>query len=383
MLTENFVIHISDAEIDELRERIVRTRWPDEPDGAHWEYGTDLSFMRRMAAHWVEEFDWRRHERALNAFSNRIADIDGQRVHFIHEPGRGPRPMPLVITHGWPGSVLEMLEVIRPLADPAAFGGDPGDAFDVVVPSLPGFGFSSPRTARGPLRVDDLWARLMRGLGYDRFGAQGGDIGASVTTDLGRFHAERVVAIHLSSVDLIRPTPLPPDADLSPAELDFIRRSADWDEDEGAYSHVQRTRPQTLAYGLADSPVGLAAWIVEKFRAWSDCGGDVLSSFSLDELLANVSFYWFTNTMNSSMRAYYEKAHDPAPRPLPLGERVAAPAGIAMFPGETSLIVPREFAERCYDVRRWTDMPRGGHFAAFEEPDLFVEDVRAFFRDFR
>lgn len=381
MRVEPFTIHIPDDDIADLRTRLARTRWPDETENAGWDYGTNLAYLRSLVEYWRNEFDWRAFEQRLNAFHHFQADIDGHRIHFIREPGKGPKPIPLVITHGWPSTIAEMIDAIGPLADPGSYGGDPADAFDVVVPSMPGFGFSERWIKRGPAPTHDLWVKLMRGLGFDRFAAQGGDIGADVTISMARFHPERLIAMHLSS-DLPVPTPRPPAHELAPEERDFLDRFDRWEKNEGAYGHQQRTRPQTLAYGLNDSPAGLAAWIVEKYRAWSDCGGDVERSFTKDQLLGNVSIYWFTQTVASSVRNYFERAHDPKDS-IRLGDKVGVPLGVAMFPGEHDLIVPRSFAERIFDVRRWTDMPRGGHFAALEEPELFVEDVRAFFRAFR
>lgn len=377
-----FQISIPQRDLDDLRERLARARWPDEPTDAGWDYGTNLQYLRSLVEYWISEYDWRAHERALNAFRHFRALVEGHAIHFIHERGTGPKPLPLVITHGWPSSIVEMLKVIRPLADPASHGADAADAFDVVVPSMPGFGFTLSPPRRGRIRVHDLWAKLMEGLGYVHFGAQGGDFGAGVTSALGRFYADRVVGIHLSS-DLVHPVPHPPDADLTGAERDYLRRYARWHVDEGAYAHVQGTRPQTVGYGLNDSPVALAAWIIEKFRVWSDCGGDIERRFSKDELLTNISIYWLTQTINSSNRMYFEKLHDPAPPEPALGERIEVPAGIAMFPGEKDMLTPREWADRCYTVTHWTDMPRGGHFAAMEAPELLVEDIRAFFRPLR
>jgi pimeloyl-ACP methyl ester carboxylesterase len=379
---EPFAVHIPDEDLDDLRERLRRSRWPDQVEGSGWEYGSNLEYLRDLVSYWMEDFDWRAFERDLNSFAHYRTSIDGQAVHFIRHAGVGPNPLPLVITHGWPSSIAEMSKVIRPLADPMSFGGDPADAFDVVVPSMPGFGFSGPRVQRGPARTHELWAQLMSGLGYERFGAQGGDIGASVTASLGKFSPERVVGMHFSS-DVPSPEPAPPTKDLSAEEREYLLRLERWEKQEGAYGHLQRTRPQTLAYGLHDSPVALAAWIVEKFRAWSDCGGDIERSFTRDEILGNISIYWFTKTAASSVRNYFERAHDPSMRPLRLGERITVPTGIAMFPGERDLVVPRAYVERSFDVRRWTEMPRGGHFAALEEPELFIDDVRAFFREVR
>jgi len=374
---ERFTIRVDDAILDDLRQRLARIRWPDQPDGGGWDLGTDLAYLRGLVEYWREGFDWRGVEERLNSFAHFTTTIDGQRIHFVQVRGRGARSLPLVLTHGWPSTFAELLPVVPALTDPL----DKSDAFDVVLPSIPGFGFSGPHTARGPRRVHDLWATLMGELGYERFGACGSDIGARITSRLGWYHPDRLIGIHLSSVDLEVPDPLPDD--LSDAERDYIAREERWEREEGAYAAQQATRPQTLAYGLTDSPVGLAAWIVEKFRAWSDCNGDIASRFSYDELLTTITLYWVTGTINSANRWYYESRHDPAPLRLPPGVRIEVPTGVAMFPGEAELVVPRSMVERCYQVRRWTDMPRGGHFPALEEPDLLVEDIRAFFRPLR
>lgn len=379
-----FTIQVSENALQDLADRLGRTRWPDEVADAGWDYGANRAYLRELVEYWRTKFDWRAQERRLNALPQFVTSIDGLEIHFIYVRGTGPKPLPLIITHGWPSSVFETHKIIAPLADPVRHGGESSDAFDVVIPSLPGFGFSGRPGGRGPTRADRLWRSLMvEVLGYRRFVAHGGDVGARVTSALGRFHHDVVAAIHIGSVDLDWPHPLPRDADLSEAERDYLERVKRWEKDEGAYAEIQATRPQTLAYGLNDSPVGLAAWAVEKFRAWSDCGGDVESRFTKDELLTNVMIYWLTQTIGSSMRRYFEVRHDPTPTPLKPGERIAAPAGIAMFPGEKDLLVPREWAERCYNVKRWTDMPRGGHFPAIEEPELLVEDLRAHFREFR
>ena len=310
--------------------------------------------------------------------------IEGLGVHFVHERGWGPDPLPLVLTHGWPSSFLEMLEIIPLLTDPAAHGGDASDAFDVVVPSLPGYGFSDRTEAPGmtTTRTASLWLCLMTDiLGYRRFAAHGGDIGASVTTRLARLAPERLAGIHLTAI--ADPTLGPESPPLTAAEQEYLDGLAVWEEAEGAYGAVQRTKPQTLAYALTDSPVGLAAWIVEKFRTWSDCGGDVESRFSPDQLLTNISLYWFTGTINSSMRMYYEGRRDPAL--LAPGERIEVPTGVSLFPNEhvRESHPPREWGERTYDIRHWERHDRGGHFPALEEPELLVDEIRRFFRPLR
>jgi pimeloyl-ACP methyl ester carboxylesterase len=379
-----FTIHVKDEILNDLRQRLLQTRWPDQVSQAGWDYGTDLSYMKELVSYWLQTFDWRKQERILNVVPQFRTNIDGLDIHFAQVRGAGPNPLPLIITHGWPSSFAEMHEIIGPLADPARHGGDPADSFDVVVPSLPGFGFSERPLQRGYLPVDRLWRKLMTEvLGYSRFVAHGTDVGARVTSALGRFHSDVVAGIHIGSVDLDWQEPHPEESDLTEAERDYLRRVARWEKEEGAYAEIQATYPQTAAYGLNDSPVGLAAWIVEKFRGWSDCGGDVESRFSKDILLTNIMIYWVTETINSSMRRYFEVRHNPAPNPLKLGERIETPTAIAMFPGEKMLVVPREWAERSYNIQRWTEMPSGGHFPALEEPGLLVEDIRAFFRPFR
>ncbi len=379
-----FTIHVNDELLGDLRMRLMRTRWPDQVNQAAWDYGTELSYMKELVDYWLQTFDWKKQEQILNELPQFRATIDGLEIHFVHVRGTGPNPLPLIITHGWPSSFAEMHRIIGPLTDPVQYGADPADSFDVVVPSLPGFGFSERPLQRDYLHTDQLWRKLMTEvLGYPRFVAHGTDFGARVTSALGRFHSDVVAGIHIGSVDLDWQEPHPKESELTEAERDYLKRVARWRKEEGAYSEIQATYPQTVAYGLNDSPVGLAAWIVEKYRAWSDCGGNVESRFSKDILLTNIMIYWITETINSSMRRYYEARHNPAPNPLKLGERIETPTAIAMFPGEKDLIVPREWAERSYNIQRWTDMPSGGHFPALEEPILLVDDIRAFFRQFR
>jgi pimeloyl-ACP methyl ester carboxylesterase len=378
---ESFRISVPDAVLEDLRERLGRTRWPDEIEGAAWEYGTSLPHLQELVEYWRTSFDWRAQEQRLNAFHHFRARLDGLAIHFIRERGRGPRPMPLIVTHGWPSTFFQMAKLIPLLADPGAHGSDPEDAFDVIVPSLPGCGFSERPTKRGmsKTRIASLWTKLMtEALGYDRFGAQGGDIGSGVTAWLAFDHPDRVVGIHVA--DVIRPFLGPGSPPLTPAERAFIDEERRWIQAEGAYDHIQATKPQTLAYGLTDSPVGLAAWIVEKFRSWSDCGGDVERRFSKDELLTHVTIYWATGTINSANRLYFER--DRESRFLGPGERVEVPCAVTIFPADIDR-PPREWAERAYNLARWTVMPRGGHFAAAEEPELLAEDIRAFFRPLR
>ena len=378
-----FSIPFSQAVLDDLRMRLRHTRWPDQVDGAGWSYGTELSYLKELCSYWENEFDWQRQVSILNSLHHYRVTIDDCLIHFVHERGNGPNPTPLIISHGWPSSFAEMLKIIPMLTDPVRFGGKVEDSFDVVVPSLPGFGYSSPRR-HGHMRAHELWAKLMtQVLDYPSFVAQGTDVGAGVTSLLGYFFPDCVRGIHISSVDLLWPDPLPPASELTKNEKRYLAGFEKWEKEENGYGHIQGTKPQTLAYSLNDSPAGLAAWIVEKFRSWSDCGGNIESRFTKDELLTTIMIYWTTQTMNSSMRHYYHYANDVnLPRRKP-GEKIRVPTGVAMFPGEKDLIVPREFAQRSYDIRHWTNLPRGGHFAAVEEPELLVEDIRAFCRHIR
>ena len=378
-----FEISVDQSVLDDLQVRLTHTRWPDEIPGAEWDYGSNLDYIKELVEYWRTDFDWRAQEKKLNAFHHFKSEVEGLDIHFIHERGTGPNPIPLVITHGWPSTFFEMTKIIPLLADPGSHGADSADSFDVVAPSLPGFGFSQATSERGMQvqKVADLWAELMtENLGYPKFAAQGGDIGAGVTSRLGYAHHDKLYGVHLTSVT--RPTPyLGPGArSLTEEETAHMAQREQWFQDEGGYNHIQGTKPQTLSYGLNDSPAGLAAWIVEKYRTWSDCHGDVESSYTKDELLTTVTIYWVTGTIGSSVRMYKEnQSHLWTMEP---DEIVAAPAGMALFPQEIAR-PPREWAERSYDVRRWQEMPRGGHFAALEEPELLAHEVREFFRPLR
>ena len=384
MASDNIVpfrVSVSDAAVADLRDRLARTRWPDQLPDSGWDYGTDAAYLRNLCDHWATRFDWRRFEGRFNRFPQFTTEIGGQRVHFFHVRSPEPDARPLILSHGWPGSVAEFLDVIGPLSNPAAYGGEPRDAFHVVVPSLPGFGFSGPTHERGYdcRRIAATFDRLMQRLGYGRYFAQGGDKGARISILLGAEFAERVAAIHLN---LISAPPLDPDnprVGLTTGELAELDRMTSFGQAEAAYQQIQRTKPQSLAYGLNDSPAGLAAWIVEKFRAWSDCGGEIARSFDYDRLLENISLYWLTGTIGSSMRLYYEDHGPGRGEALP---PVKVPVGHAHFPAEI-YTCPRRWAEAKFNIARWTIMPRGGHFPAMEVPKLFTEDVRAFFRDYR
>jgi pimeloyl-ACP methyl ester carboxylesterase len=379
---EAFSLRVPDQAVADLRERLARTRFPDQAPGAPWAFGTDLGYLRQLVEHWRTAFDWRAEEARLNVFPQYkvpLRDID---LHFLHVPGQGPSPCPLLLLHGWPGSVFEFLDLIPRLTDPARFGGDPADSFTVVAPSLPGYGLSfAPGQPRfGIAAIADCVAELMHDtLGYTRFAAQGGDWGAFIASRLGYAQPDKLIGVHLNLLAVRRDPQAV--ADPTPEEQAYFEKRAAWLRDETGYQWIQGTKPQTLAFALTDSPAGLAAWIIEKFRTWSDCGGDVESAFTRDRLLANISFYWFTGAIGSSFWPYYDVRH--APSPVPGGATIGLPMGYAHFPAEI-VQPPRSLAERSYtDIRRWSVMPRGGHFAALEQPELLAHEVREFFRPLR
>lgn len=381
-----FLIDVPPTTLDDLHDRLRRTRWPDTMR-EDWTFGASPRYLHQLVDYWNAGFDWRAQERAINRWPQFRADVDGVGVHFIHARGNGDRPLPLMLTHGFPDSFVRFLKIIPLLTDPAAHGGDPGDAFDVVVPSIPGFGFSDKPTRDGfTFRIGRLWHALMTDvLGYERYGAHGGDWGTTITEQLARDHAGALVGIHLTDVPFWHV--FQPPKDLSRDEAAYLEQIAAWQKTEGAYAFIQGTRPATLAMGLRDSPVGLAAWLVDKFHAWSDCHGDIESRFTKDELLTNVMIYWVTDTIETSFLPYWDFVNSGALTWI--AETVkrwigssSVPAGFAIFPKDISH-PPRRWAERFFNVQRWTDMPAGGHFAALEEPDRLVDDIRAFFRPLR
>ena len=379
---EPFTLGVPDEAIADLGERLRLTRFPDQAPGEPWAYGTDVGWMRDLIAYWRSDFDWRAQEVLLNAFPQYKVPLHGIGVHFLHVPGKGDNPCPLLLSHGWPGSVFEFLDLIPRLTDPASFGGDPAEAFTVVAPSLPGFGLSfEPGQPRFSVEaIADCFAELMVDvLGYDRFGAQGGDWGSFVSSRLAHAHADRMIGIHLNLMPLPRDPSLVTDP--TPDEKRYLDELAVFLKEETGYQWIQGTRPQTLAFGLSDSPAGLAAWIAEKFRSWSDCGGDVEAVFTKDQLLSNIGLYWFTGAIGSSFWPYYARMH--GTWPIPPGSTVDVPMGYCEFPREI-LRPPKSLAERTYtDIRRWSVMKRGGHFAAMEQPDALAEEIRAFFRPLR
>jgi len=367
---------VPEVVLDDLRTRLAGTRLPNAIDGIGWDQGTDRSYLEHLLEHWRDRYDWRSCERRLAAHDEHEIVVDGQRIHAVVARSPHADAVPLLLVHGWPGSVVEFLDVLGPLTDPVAHGGDAADAFHVVAPSLPGFGFSGPTHARGwnPRRIAEACLTLMADLGFDRYGAQGGDWGSLVTANVADLAPDRVVGLHLNFVTV----PPPKDgAPLTDEEEARLARLAEWRTDGAGYQEIQGTRPQTLGYGLEDSPAGLCAWIVEKFRAWADCGGDVERAFDRDRLLDNITLYWVTATATSSCRIYWEMRQ--AGRAALPQSFVQVPTGIASFPAEVTRL-PRRWVEGRYNVVHWTEPVRGGHFAAMEVPELFVDDVRSFFR---
>lgn len=376
---EPFTIEVAEPVLADLRQRIRNTRWPDQIPGVAWEQGTDLAYLRRLLAYWADDFDWREQERRLNSFRHYRAEVDGVGLHFVHERARDGHGVPLVLTHGWPSAFVELLPLVPLLTDPRAPGID-GPAFDVVIPSLPGYGFSQRPARMGVTTryTAGLWHRLMRGLGYDRYGAHGGDFGAAVATFMALDDPQAMLGVHLSNLEL-QPYTGPGSRPLSQAERAYLAAQQRWSDTERGYSAIQSTKPQTLGYGLTDSPAGLAAWILEKWRSWTDSGGDPAARVSRDLLLTVITLYWVTRTITPSIRDYYDNRWFSAT--LGPDDHVDVPTAIAVF---TSHLVaegtpPREWAERLYNVQRWTPMPSGGHFAPVEEPERLARDIATFF----
>lgn len=378
---EPFRIAVPDEVLADLHARLARARIPAGLPGVGWSQGTDPEYLRALVAYWRNGFDWRAAEAGLNRHEQHKTTIDGVGLHFLHVRSREPKALPLLLVHGWPGSVMEFHKVIGPLTDPVAHGGRAEDAFHVVCPSLPGYGFSDAPREPGwtPRRIAGAFVQLMARLGHERYGAQGGDWGGIIVPHIADLDREHVVAIHLSTVTAMPPKD-DPMAGVQPEELAQVAAFQKFMAEESGYQAIQGTKPQSLGAALDDSPSGLAAWIVEKFHTWSDCDGDVERRFTRDELLTNVMIYWVTQTATSSARLYLEGMR--MGNFGVLDRRVEVPTGCALFPKEL-LVPPRVWADRAFDVARWTVMPRGGHFAALEEPELLVDDIRALFREHR
>jgi len=376
-----FNFHLPQARLDEILSRVAGFDWHEMPDDGGWDYGTNMDYLKELCAYWVSDFDWRAQEARINGFGNHVVPVDGIDMHFIHEQGSGPDPMPLMISHGWPGSVAEFYDLIAPLAHPERFGGDARDAFTVVVPSLPGFAFSGrPPRPYGPRKMAGVLNALMtEGLGFDSYLAQGGDWGGAICSWLGYDHASACRAIHINVLTMRHPD--------GPQTPDETAWAAQFDRDQimqNGYRTQQATRPQTLSYAMMDSPVGIAAWLVEKFHDWSDVAvGRIEDAHSKDALLTNIMIYIATRCFNTASWIYYGRREEGGRVLSPEGRRVEVPTGCAVFPAEMLRWPPRSYAERIYNVTHWTEMPRGGHFAAMEEPQLLLEDIRAFARGLR
>jgi epoxide hydrolase len=373
---ERFEIRVGDDVLEDLRRRLANTRFPDQIEGTAWEYGFPVSYLRELVGYWQDGYDWRANEDRLNQLAHFHTPIDGQSIHFVHVRSAREDALPLLLVHGWPGSFVEFLDVIPRLTDPEQHGGDTADAFHVVVPSLPGYGFSEPTRTRGwdVVRIARAFIELMDRLGYSRYGAQGGDWGGQVVTRIGGLDLDHCAAIHLNMAFARRPDE---PVELTAEDQADLAAMTQFTREESAYAQLHGTKPQTLGAALNDSPAGLLAWMVEKFRTWSDCDGHPENAFTRDQLLTNAMVYWVTGTMTSSTRLYWEvrKAGGTAP-PVPV------PTGVARYPKEI-IRFPRTWVERCYNVTHWAIMPRGGHFAAMEQPELFASDVGTFFRTVR
>ncbi len=376
-----FQIEVPDETLELIRSQVASYSWHEMPDDGGWAYGTNLEYMKELCAYWLDEFDWRAQETAINRFAHFIAPVEGIDLHFIHEKGSGPAPLPLIISHGWPGSIVEFLEIIEPLAHPEHFGGSSEDAFDVIAPSLPGFGFSGrPPRPIGPREIARLFATLMTDvLEYPSYLAQGGDWGGAISSWLGFEHAPECRAIHINIF-----TMRPPDDPQGREEEAWATQFKCDQLMEDGYRTQQATKPQTLSYAMMDSPVGVAAWIIEKFNSWSDTlGNNIESAHTKDVLLTNIMIYLVTRTFNTASWIYYGRREEGGRILSPDGQRVEVPTAAALFPAELLAWPPRSYAERVYNITRWTEMPRGGHFAALEQPTLLIDDIRAFARTLR
>ncbi|MGV9638519.1 epoxide hydrolase family protein [Nocardia rhamnosiphila] len=391
MEIERFTIDVDNHVLIELRDRILKTRWPDRIPGIGWQHGTELEYLKSLLGYWADGYDWRAQERRLNTFDQFRAEVDGVHLHFVHQRARNGDGIPLILTHGWPGSFVEYLPVVAMLTDPQAHG-ITGPAFDVIVPSLPGYGYSErpARTGVDYRYTAQLWRSLMRGLGYEHYGAAGSDFGSGVATYMALQDPDRLLGIYLSTLEIV-PYSGEGSRPLSAAESAYQEKNERWWAAEGGYVQIQATKPQTLSYGLNDSPAGLAAWILEKWQTWSDTGGDIDAHFSRDLLLTNIMLYWVTGTIGSSIRDYSDNLDyfTSVDGVVPgLHDRVTVPTGFSSWPadfggaplyGPREGLPPREWVERLYNIQQWTDMPCGGHFASVEEPELYARDVARFF----
>ena len=379
--TQPFRIDVADETLQRIRDKVAQYPWHEMPDDGGWGYGTNMDYLKEFCAYWLEQYDWRKHEADLNRFAHYRTDVDGIDLHFIHEPGSGPAPMPLIISHGWPGSVVEFNDIIEPLAHPERFGGSVDDAFEVIAPSLPGFGFSGrPPRPYGPRKMAGVFNQLMTDvLGFDGYLAQGGDWGGAISSWLGFDHAPACRAIHINIMTMRHPD--------GPQGAEEEAWAAQFERDQvmqDGYRTQQATRPQTLSYAMMDSPVGVAAWLIEKFHDWSDIDGDdIESAHSKDALLTNIMVYLVTGSFNTASWIYYGRREEGGRVMSPEGKRVEVPTAVALFPAEMLAWPPRSYVERVYNVTQWSEMSRGGHFAALEQPGLLIDDLRGFARSLR
>ena len=381
MAIENFTINISDDFIEDLSARLKNTRWTNGRESLKWEYGTNKAYLKDFVSYWIEEYDWKKQEKQFNSYPQFKCNVDGVDIHFFHIKGKGKNPIPIILTHGWPDSFIRYQKIIPILTDPTRFGRNSNDSFDVVIPSVPGFGFSTLPDSKGVNNSDiaDLWIKLMtKNLGYEKFGALGGDVGSGVTRYLAYKYPEHLIGIHLTDAGIRRDIVFSNNNEnLSTEEIQYKQSALKWISTEGAYMSIQSTKPQTLSYGLSDSPVGLSAWILEKFYTWGDCNGNLEKRFSKDELLNNIMIYWLTNSIGTSNHLYYENTHS-----LPKIGKIIVPTGLALFSKDV-LIPPKKWVESNLNVVHWTDIPEGGHFTAMEVPDLFADDVIKFYHNLR
>ena len=371
---ENFTIAISEKAINDLNLRLSQTRWPDEIKDSDWQYGANLSYVKELCAYWEDEYDWRKQEANLNLLHHFRTEIDGLGIHFLYEKGKGEKSIPLLLIHGWPDSFLRFQKII-PLLTQAD---SDGFSFDLVIPSIPGFGFSDRPDLQGmnAEKIADIFSKLMIDLGYSEFAIQGGDWGSSISEKLAQFHKSQILGVHLTDIPYTHLFDIPSE-ELTKEEEEYLEAGKKWQMENGAYAMIQATKPQTLSYGLNDSPAGLAAWIIEKFQQWSDNNGNPEEQFTKDELLTNISLYWFTQTGGSAARIYYENLHTSSESSK---EKLETPTAVAIFPKDL-ITSPRAFGERIFNIKSWNIMPRGGHFAAMEEPDLLADDIRNFFKN--
>ncbi|MEK4274532.1 epoxide hydrolase family protein [Paenibacillus sp. FSL R7-0026] len=380
---QSFRVSVPQADLDDLKNRLERTRWPDELPGVGWDYGVPLNYVKELVNYWSKNYDWRKHEARLNEFPQFITTIDGENIHFLHVRSPEPNALPLLMIHGWPGSIVEFLNIIDPLTNPRFYGGNPEDAFHLVVPSIPGYGFSGPTQQSGMniQRIAQMFIVLMERLGYQRYGVQGGDWGSFISQQIGLLNPDHIIGMHLNMLTTFPPEDFKEVESLTKEEKERLEKLKHYDLELSGYMKIQATRPQTLAYALTDSPVGQLAWIVEKFKEWTDSTNLPEDAIDRDDIITNVMHYWLTGTAGSSARLYYETLfkYDPS---VENEEISTVPTGVAVFQKDTMLPI-RRFAERDHKIIHWSEFKRGGHFAALEQPVLLMNDIKKFFGSFK